>query len=310
MKKLLLSLFFAALLFGVAWAKHGTHKPSFICSYYGEPINASSIAGFASSTEANNLISNIIEVIGLQPKFQIRSANIPNAAAVVSSGQRYILYNPNFITSIEKATRTKWASIAILAHEIGHHLNGHTLLGAGSRPFIELEADEFSGFVLRKMGASLADAQVAMKVMATQAASSTHPAKNDRLQSIANGWYKSDAQITGKYATVAKPVITSRPAVTKPPVAVRSNPLASKYIAYDVFFTADRNSQYFITTENNLVKIQDDQLVVIAKLVATGKKAYPYMLYDGTKNYFLLDTQGTIVSPQGTKLGSIRMHRN
>ena len=308
MKKLILILF-AAFMFGAASANHDTHKHTFICSYYGEPINASSIAGFVSSTEANNVISNIIEVIGLQPKFQIRSANIPNAAAVVSSGQRYILYNPNFITNIEKATQTKWASIAILAHEIGHHLNGHTLLGAGSRPSIELEADEFSGFVLRKMGASLADAQVAMKVMATQKASSTHPARNDRLQSIANGWYKSDAQITGKYATVAKPVINSQPAVTKKTVAATYNPLAEKYIAYDVFFTADKNSQYFITTQNNLVKIQGDQLVVIAKLVATGKKAYPYMLYDGTENYFLLDTQGNIVSAQGKKLGAIRVHR-
>ncbi len=307
MKKSIL-IAFAALMFGVASAKNYNHNHAFICSYYGEPINASSIAGFASSTEANNVIANIIDVIGLQPKFQIRSANIPNAAAIVSSGQRYILYNPNFIANIEKATQTKWASIAILAHEIGHHLNGHTLLGAGSRPSIELEADEFSGFILRKMGASLADAQVAMKVIATQRASNTHPAKNDRLQSIANGWYNSDAQLTGKYATVAKPVINTQPIITKQPVTVKYNPLAEKYIAYDVFFTADRSNRYFITKDNNLVKIQGDQLAVIAKLVSTGKSAYPWMFYDGTKNYLLLNAQGTIVSPQGKELGLIRMH--
>ena len=34
----------------------------------------------------------------------------------------------------------------------------HTLERGGSRPEIELEADEFSGFVLRKMGATLPQA--------------------------------------------------------------------------------------------------------------------------------------------------------
>lgn len=308
MKKLLF-LFLAAFTFGAAFTNDNNNNYTFICSYYGEPINSSSIAGFASSTEANKVISDIIEVIGLQPKFQIRSANIPNAAAIVSSGQRYILYNPNFIATIEKATQTKWASIAILAHEIGHHLNGHTLLGGGSRPFVELEADEFSGFILRKMGASLADAQVAMKVMATQRESTSHPAKNDRLQAIANGWYKSGAQITGNYATVSRPVITLQPVVEDQPVVGRFNPLAGKYIAYDVFFSSDRNSQFYITTQNNLVKIEDDGLVVIAKVVATGKEAYPYMLYDGTNRYMLLDVQGNILSSQGKKLGIIRMHQ-
>ncbi|MBA3675506.1 MAG: hypothetical protein H0W75_11235 [Chitinophagaceae bacterium] len=79
-------------------------------------------------------------------------------------------------------------------------------------------------------------------------------------------------------------------------------------IAYDVFFTADRSNRYFITKDNNLVKIQGDQLAVIAKLVSTGKSAYPWMFYDGTKNYLLLNAQGTIVSPQGKELGLIRMH--
>jgi hypothetical protein len=34
-----------------------------------------------------------------------------------------------------------------------------------------------------------------MKVIAIQRASNIHPAKNERLQSIANGWHKSDAVV-------------------------------------------------------------------------------------------------------------------
>ena len=302
MKKIICSLF-AALSFGAATAAPSTTDNPFICSYYGEPISTN-IAGFASSSEAAGTIATIIDAVGLQPKFQIRSANIPNAAAVVSSGQRYILYNPTFISTIEKATKTKWASIAILAHEIGHHLNGHTLLGAGSRRSIELEADEFSGFVLRKMGASLADAQVAMRVMASGVASSTHPAKGDRLQAIANGWYKSDAQITGKDAIVLKPIAV--PSSSQPATKTKDfnpEPTSGKTLA--VVFDRDPQSQYYITADHNLVKVSGAQLTVIAKLVATGKKAYPWMLYDGTKNYLLVDASGIILSPEGARLGAI-----
>jgi hypothetical protein len=62
----------------------------------------------------------------------------------------------------------------------------------------ELEADEFSGFVLQKLGASLEEAQAAMSLIGSEKASRTHPAKSDRLSSIAMGWNEAaeEAMIT------------------------------------------------------------------------------------------------------------------
>src|SRR5687767_3087768 len=102
--------------------------------------------GFRNTNDAKQTIKDIISVIGLKPNFEVQAANIPNAAAVVYRGKRYVLYNPDFINRLNNAAGNKWASISVLAHEIGHHLDGHTLDGRGSRPEIELEADEFSGF--------------------------------------------------------------------------------------------------------------------------------------------------------------------
>jgi hypothetical protein len=301
MKKLLI-LAAAAFFLGTASAQNRHTSHSFICSYYGEPITTS-VMGFASSSEAKNVITNIIDVIGLQPTFEIRSANIPNAAAVVQGGKRYVLYNPNFIANVEKAAGDRWASIAILAHEIGHHLNGHTIAGV-SRPSIELEADEFSGFVLRKMGASLQQAQLAMKVAADQRASATHPAKNDRLNYIAYGWNKAEAQMTGK-AIASRPVYNpqGRPAATASTAV-----LTDKHIAYDVIFNADRTNKYYITTGNNLVKVHGGQGSVVAKLVSTGKQQYPWMLYASAQDYFLIDRQNQVLTPNGQKIGYIRSH--
>lgn len=300
----LLLLAVAALSITVASAQK--HNHGFICSYYGEPISTP-VMGFASSADAKNIINKIIDVIGLQPSFEIRSANIPNAAAVVQSGKRYIMYNPNFISNVEKAAGDKWASIGILAHEIGHHLNGHTITGNGSRPSIELEADEFSGFVLRKMGASLQQAQLAMKVAANQRTSATHPGKSDRLNYIAYGWNKADAQMTGR-PTASRPVYQpqrSQTASTTPP---RTGILTDRHIAYDVIFNADRTNKYYITTANNLVKVHGGQGEVVAKLKSTGRSQYPWMLYASADDYFLIDRQSRVLTRRGQVIGIVKKH--
>src|SRR5262249_16810973 len=121
-------------------------------------------------------------------RFEIKAADVPNAAAVIKDGKRYILYNRDFISRVVDSTKTDWAAISIIAHEIGHHLNGDTLESDGSRPEIELDADRFSGNVLFKMGATLAQAQAAIIAVASEQATKTHPKKSTRLAAIQDGW--------------------------------------------------------------------------------------------------------------------------
>ena len=162
------------------------------CSFFGESLPEKVIT-FASDNEAEAVIARIMEQSGLPQNFQIRAAGVPNAAAVIQGNQRYILYNQHFIRETRRQTGNAWAPISIMAHEVGHHLSGHTLSGQGSRPKIELEADYYSGFVLQKMGASLEDARAAMSSLGSPTGSSTHPARHDRLAAITNGWMKACA---------------------------------------------------------------------------------------------------------------------
>ena len=149
---------------------------------------------FSTSADAEKIVSSIMSAMGLESNFKIKEAHVPNVEAKIRHHDRYILYNPEFIQQVNKATRNKWASIFILAHEVGHHLEGHTLLDINSTPSIELEADEFAGFVLHKMGASLQQSQLAMYYISNSEASKTHPARADRLASIEKGWDKADVQ--------------------------------------------------------------------------------------------------------------------
>jgi hypothetical protein len=294
---------FAFLFTSVLAAQEST---PFVCSYYGEEIDYD-IKATTPGDDAQTVIRDILSVVGLRPNFEIRAANVPNAAAVILNNKRYILYSRKFITAINSASGTNWAGISIIAHEIGHHLNGHTLNAGGSRPDIELEADEFSGFVLNKMGASLKDAQTAMALAASQRASHTHPAKADRLFAIATGW-KNAGQIASKSAAdkrsnanIERPVLVKNREVSQ---AV----LAEKYIAFDVSFSADRGSLYYITIKGNLVNVEDNSLYIIGRLAESNKRGYNLMLSDKNYNYLYIDSGGQIVNGAGKKVGFISKH--
>jgi len=196
MKEIILSL---VILTGAGASfsfKNHNHSSVFICNYSGHATNYSGRIDLQKpASVAVQRVHSIVNTVGLKQNFSIHSANVGNASALVNGSSRYILYNPRFMEQVRNAAGVDWTSYAILAHEVGHHLNGHTIQPGGSNPSIELEADEFSGFVLAKMGASLPDAQAAMKLIASPRTSKTHPARHLRLSAIEKGWRKGRGQI-------------------------------------------------------------------------------------------------------------------
>ena len=179
------------------------------CSYYGEKIPAK-IFTFSSDADADAAIRLITDAAGLAPNFIILAGDVPNACAVSINNNRYIIYNQTFLYNITKRINY-WGSLSILAHEIGHHLNGHTLLPGGSRPSIELEADKYSGFILAKLGASLDDAQSAINSFASDYGSDTHPPKSARLAAIANGWYQNSSESSSNQNSTSRKSPAKRP---------------------------------------------------------------------------------------------------
>lgn len=150
---------------------------------------------FNSDSEAENAIQRIMRLTGLPANFEIKAASVPNACAVIKcdgSGNcdRYILYSQEFMESIKSTTKTHFAELAILAHEIAHHLSGHTLTSKGSNYDMELEADKFAGFMLFKMGATIKEAKAAF-ITLPASGSDSHPPRSARIAAVANGWYEA-----------------------------------------------------------------------------------------------------------------------
>jgi hypothetical protein len=197
--KLPVSTFIAIFLLGLL--SNGSSQEKLIltnyCVFDGSRINSGKEIeiykiNFTSDQEAQDALARIMKFTGLEQNFEIYPANVANAEAGIEGTRRLILYNRDFMKKVRDATSTEWSEISILAHEVGHHLQGHTLLPGGSRPKMELEADKYSGFILNRMNASLDQAQAAMKLIATDKGSETHPGKQARLAAISNGWL--DAQ--------------------------------------------------------------------------------------------------------------------
>jgi hypothetical protein len=255
---------------------------------------------FASEEEARRMVNLIVDVVGLKPNFAVKAGDVDNAAAVISNGKRYILYNPVFIKQIRNAVKTDWGGMSILAHEVGHHLNGHTLLGSGSTPSIELEADEFSGFVLRRLGATLAESQVAMRLISNTKGSRTHPGRDNRLASIQAGWNRADSQI----ASIAKPGRTTPKTGTRQneKVVVARYSFPKKYISYNVHLNALPSEKFHITIQNNVVRVTNSGYQVIGALVQSGKNFY---LIFSPKQKLLVTRNGLVVNEQGSKIGQL-----
>jgi hypothetical protein len=317
MKSIKTCIFIAALcciLPASAQKMFASAKYDAMCSYYGESIE-NTITAYEADNRAEEVVKNIMSVIGLRANFELRVANVPNAAAVIIKNKRYILYNPEFMNTVNSVSGTNWAAISILAHEIGHHLNGHTLGSEGSRPATELEADEFSGFVLRKMGASLKDAQAAMALIASMKGSHTHPAKQLRLSSIETGWANA-----GRGGVITSPtdVITQRPAVAARTTSKRTAPahtvqkpvkeklaLDEKYIAGEVSLTGDPDGRYFITKKAHFVQVTKDNIYLLGSLEESDRYGYKFMLSDKFNNNIYIDNNGGLVNSYGSRIGRL-----
>jgi len=265
-------------------------------------ISSFSFATPISADPVSSIVEEIIEAIGLKANFKLRPAQVPNAIAVTYHGERFVLYNPVFLQALTEATGNKWAAVSVLAHEIGHHLNGHTTDKFGSQPGKELEADEFSGFVLRRMGASLEQAQAAMKLAGNRKPSSTHPPQSERLYAIAKGWNAADPSL-GNEIVFAHP---EQPKKQPEEERGSSAMLDPKYVWKKVDFPGDRSAKYYITVRSSLVRIENNELTVIGKMVELEDRNFPYFIRLANSKLLLIGNDGKLITEDGKWIGSLQ----
>lgn len=172
-------------------------------SCFAKPADVFTDTTTFKSSGIKEMFTEIIKMAGLQADYELKEADVLNIEASRTHGKKYILYNPTYFATLTNITKNRWATMTLLAHEIGHHINGHTKRRGGSKPALELEADEFAGFILQKLGATLEQSQQVMHFIAKTKESSTHPARNSRLLAIEKGWNKAAVDAQAKNTVAA-----------------------------------------------------------------------------------------------------------
>ncbi|MCI1186344.1 membrane-binding protein [Hymenobacter sp. DH14] len=278
-----------------------------------------------------DVIREITDAVGLKARFELRATReVDNAAAVVYNGKRFLLYNPAFLSSVNRAGHTDWAGISILAHEMGHHLNGHTLRAGGSQPADELEADEFSGFVLRKLGASLAQAQAAMATVPDAEGSSTHPGRTPRLAAISQGWQRASEQLVASARAAAPSATPAVVAVARPAAPVYDNeevadlPTAASAspsremvaisqrsgdavrLVGQLTFRNDPSQRYYLTNALKVVHVdEDDNAEVVGRVTRTDSQAFPFVLTDAQQRRLFITERGDVYDKAGQRVAKL-----
>ena len=159
-----------------------------------------SFSPFSTEKEANESLDKILNVIGASKNFTLVPCDdISNALAVTYKGERFILFDGAFMRKLTQLTNN-WSSLFILAHEVGHHINGHTrdfLLATvlddqslEDRRKEELEADEFASFIVSKLGASYSQIEETIDLIASNESDlySTHPNYDKRIAAVKKGF--------------------------------------------------------------------------------------------------------------------------
>ena len=208
--------------------------------------------------QAKSAVYRIVRYSGLQPNFIVReNPGIPTAIAFIKARKRWIEYNPSVIAGIVDSARTDWSAVSILAHEIAHHLLGHTLEPGKRHPGDELACDLYSGFILNAMGADLDESLAAMRVSGHALDTLRHPQKEARLEAIRQGWMDRDRIARGEDITCLAP---------------------PEDLKWSIAFEGDPNTYYVNATDRVVWFNELAEPIELGSLILSGQKAYVYTI--------------------------------
>jgi hypothetical protein len=171
-------------------------RSTFVCNY-SDAARDRVVNTYEPDRLGLGAVADVMSESGLEANFKVLAGDVPNASAFLADGERVIVYSNAWMQKVTESAQSKWGIYAVLAHEIGHHLNGDTMPKAGDyrqrtaaqNHQQELAADYFAGFVLARLGASLDETTSAVRFYGGRETHS-HPDGRRRIEAQTNGWTK------------------------------------------------------------------------------------------------------------------------
>lgn len=182
------------------------NEDQIICGLNGFPSFTSTKAVHEATPEALAAVQLIVDTVGLEQNFVVLRGEFTRKVggfATIRRDKRYIVYDQDEFTFANG--RTDWIGMALMAHEIGHHLADHIYVNGTTRQNQELEADRFAGVALARLGATKAQA-LAWTAGLSETGGETHPPRSERIVAVSEGWEHGQRQMVFETKSCQAPI--------------------------------------------------------------------------------------------------------
>lgn len=168
--------------------------PRHYCQYWGDTLETE-LYRFEPNESVPQAVQRILTWAGREANFELVQCNAASVAAVLDGERRYLLYSQDFFHYIPNPVE----AYALLAHEIGHHLNEHRFASC-CRWGEELDADQFMGYILFRSHFADSLQTVDMADWRHEGTGfSGYPLSTaERRQAIAQGWSRADIAVQAR----------------------------------------------------------------------------------------------------------------
>ncbi len=195
---------------------------------FGPARSEASLKSLPHEREMEALVRLLFEAQGLPNKVPVlidpqAAKGCAYATTASNSGSQYIAVYLPCTGPLLSNGKYQWRAVGVLAHEVGHLLAGDTT-SRNHGPRDEGEADEYAGYQLFRLGATLEEAQTLFRTL-DETGGGTHPPRAQRLEAVARGWNRArlaqssiPAPAPVPHAPVPPPPIQTVENIPPPPV--------------------------------------------------------------------------------------------
>lgn len=158
---------------------------------YTDGATPGTIVLFAPAQSMAQQFESVARALGMNPtSYDVHAGNVASSLATRdgNTGRPVVVYNADYLARLRQAYCEE-STLVVIAHELGHHKNGHLALGGSEaeQRIEELDADFLSGWALGALGVGRERA-LAHLAEFPERSTGAYPGREDRRSAIAAGW--------------------------------------------------------------------------------------------------------------------------
>jgi hypothetical protein len=210
----------------------------------------------------------------------------------------FLLYNVDSVSQINYKARSRYALIAILAHQAGHH-SLHHFMPALQNPVTnqELQADYFSGWLMAKLNVPKPEITKALRLIA-QETNSAYPKPEQRIKATELGYALGNLpREEGPLALLQNQKVISEKWLAQ---WARIAPVVDGAALVENTF-AKGVPELILDSAGLLHYKAGTKNYVIARAIRSKDQRYGYLLFDNQFNFWYVQKDGTVLSADESK---------